>query len=111
MVEEDKLTNSNNSNDDTSDSDKGEEKSINKNTEKSEKQITYNDNEKSIIQEAREEREKLEKVRDEVKAEREKMEKILAENQFKGKGKIMKEPEKASDKDYAESVMRGEHRK
>lgn len=62
----------------------------------------------NLVEEARAEREKLEKVRDEARAEADRLEKLRAEEALGSSAGIAKpvEPKQESDAEYAERVKR-----
>ena len=67
--------------------------------------------EKSMIEQHKEEREKMEKVRDDLKKENDRAEKIIADAELEGKGfsGIKKnKPERLTDVEYAEALDKGE---
>ena len=64
----------------------------------------------NIVEQAKSEREALEKVRDEVRVEREKIEQMRSEQILSGKtdaGRPQEKPKELTAKEYADSISRG----
>ena len=65
--------------------------------------------EKTIIEKAKEEREKLEKSRADLKAENDRTERLIAEREFGGRAGMSanQKPREISDIEYAENLQKG----